>query len=90
MQELHYNGSWRVFTPDTIHSFDLDGSSIDVKVFIDVISHSGPQFFPRFITFFIETINHRYHDGTGLLYTLFSSHVLNFVVLILMQMILIC
>ena len=56
---LHYNGSWRVFTSDMIRSFDLDGSFINVKVDIDVISHSGLRFFPRFITFIIEPINRR-------------------------------
>ena len=45
MRELHYNGSLRIFIQDAIRSFDWDGSIINVKEFIDVISHSGLRFF---------------------------------------------
>ena len=41
VRELHYNGSWRVFTADMMCTFDFDGSFINVKVLINVILHSG-------------------------------------------------
>ena len=66
--ELHYNGSRRVLTTDMTPSLDLNGS------FINVISHSGLQFFPN--SSLLQTVD--CDVRTALLNALFSSPYSNF------------
>ena len=68
VEELHYNGSWRVFTTDMTPSLDLDGS------FINVISHSRLQFFLN--SSLLQTVD--CDVRTALLKALFLSPFSNF------------